>query len=281
MATSGTRSYILNRDKIIAAMYRKCHLIGNTESPSSSQITVAQEILNNMVLSWQNDGIFLWTVTEEYAKLTANTNYVTLDSDTLEVRDVRFYEDETETPLTQLTREEYKAISNKADAGVPTSFYMDYQLAAPVMYLHPVYEHTTGLVTGTDALEYYRTNDGTSATATDKPITGTDYDDYWAATTLFGSSVGTYATATAYYSGHIRFTKIIRLQDFAASANNPDFPVRFYNALIYGGAVHLAIENNLNREDYKMLMEQFALEYGKAMNANQPMMGFSVAPRLG
>lgn len=280
MAVSGTRSFIRTRESLIASAYRKIHAIGPNESPSPGQTTAAQEALNQMVLSWQNDGIFLWTQNEEYAKLTADTNYVTLDADTLEVRDVRFYSNETETIMSPLTREEYKGISNKADGGDPTSYWVDFALAAPVMYLYPRPENTTGLVTGTDTNEYHCTNDHTSATATNKPITGSDYDDYWTSTTLFGTGVGTWANATAYYSDHIRFVKIIRLQDFAAAANNPDFPVRYYQSLVYGLAVELAHEYGIMDAEYDKLVAKFTYEYARARGADHEMMGVSFGPRF-
>ena len=108
------------------------------------------------------------------------------------------------------------------------------------MWLFPVYSHTTGAVTGSDASVYLCTNDHESASAT-YPTTGASYANDWVVTTQI-STGGAWVTATNYYSGHIRCTKTQRLQDFDASANNPDFHVRAYNALVMGLAASLAPE---------------------------------------
>lgn len=248
MATSNSRDFIYTRDQIIAAALRKLKVIVQGGTPTANQYTGGSEALNVMQFDWQNDGIFLWTNTDLHLAITADTASVTVSSnpDVVEIGNVYFRENQADTMLTKLTLAEYRAISDKAVVGSPTHYYVDYQLASTTMYLYPVYDHTTGVVTGSSADTHLCTNDHTSASATE-PVTGADYADYWETTTQL-STGGGWVTDTAYYSGHIRATKTQRLQDFDATANNPDFHVRAYNALVLGLTAALAPEYVTLRE---------------------------------
>lgn len=278
MTVSGSRDFILTRDNIIYYAYRKLDVLGPGDSPSADQITQGAAVLNSMVLEWQNDGIGLWTLTEDTAKLTASTVSITLDA-CLDIDNVLFRKDEADTPLTRLTREEYRAITDKGTTGTPTSYYCDFQLAAPVLYLYPVPENTTGCVTGTDALIYLCSNDHESATADNKPITGTDYDDYWVATTDV-TATGAWANATAYYSDVIKYTKYQRLQDFDASADNPDFPVRWYQALVWGLAAELAPENGITDAMHDKILMRANRYYERAKGSDSDMGDLRISPRI-
>jgi hypothetical protein len=138
---------------------------------------------------------------------------------------------------------------------------VDYQLANPTAYVWPVPEHTTSLVVGTDSNYYLCIKDHTSAAAT-QPITGASYTTYWTAVSTVTANV--WATSTAYYSNVIRYSKVLRLQDFDAAADNPDFPVRWMQALIYGLALDLAPEYKIPLNERTILAQKFAAEYGIA-----------------
>ena len=278
MTTSSSRNFISTRDEIIAYAYRKLDVIGPGDTPSANQVTQASAVLNAMVLEWQNDGIGLWTLIEDTVKLTASTATVTLD-ECVDIDNVLFRRNEGDTPLHRLTRPEYRAIQDKTTEGTPTSYYVDFQLAAPVLYLYPVPENTTGCVTGTDALIYLCSNDHTSATATDKPITGTDYADYWTATTDV-TATAAWANATDYYSDVIKYTKYQRLQDFDGASDNPDFPVRWYQALIWGLAAELAPENGIVDAAHDKILMRASRYYQRAKGSDTDMGDLRISPRI-
>ena len=249
MAVSGSRDFILNRDQICTSALRKLKVVIPGQTPSTDIITYAAEALNIMQLSWQNEGIFLWTNTDKHLAITADTANITASStaDTIEINNLYYRENECDnTPLTKMSLSEYREITDKTVSGTPTHYYVDYLLESTVIYLFPVYSHTTGVITGSDANTYLAKNDHTSAAAT-YPTTGADYANDWEATTQLTTG-GAWVTATAYYSGHIRCTKIQRLQDFDAAANNPDFHARAYKALVDGLAAELAPEYRTWRE---------------------------------
>lgn len=239
MAVSGSRDFILTRSDIITHALRRIGVLGLGDTASATELSEAAEVLNILQLSWQNDGIFLWTQTDDLQLLTADALSYNMDSDILEVKNVFFRKDGSDTLLTPLTREEFKALSDKDSTGNPTSYFMDYQLAQPVLYPWPIYDYTTSVRTGSDSAAWLCIKDHTSASAS-YPVTGADYATYWASTAE--TTGGAWATATAYYSGIIRFTKVYRLQDFDAATDNPDFPVRWYKALILGLAAELCPE---------------------------------------
>lgn len=277
MATSGSRNYVITRDNIIEFALRTIGVLGLGDSATTAMKSEAADALNIMVLSWQNDGVFLWTQADDVQIYTAATANYTLDSDILEVKNVFWRHDGIDMPLKALTREEYKNIADKDTAGTPTSYLIDYQLAAPVLYTWPVYAYTTSLVTGTDANTYLAKLDHTSASAT-YPITGASYATYWESSTE--TTGGAWVTATAYYSGHVRYTKVYRLQDFDSASDNPDFPVRWYKALVYGLAVELAPQwGKIGEVDFKTLGMIAEREKIRALNANNESADLSVRPR--
>lgn len=259
MAVSGSRNFIANRNDLIQASLRKLGAVAQGQTPSAEAYTEASFALNSMVLGWQLDNIFLWTQSDDLQLLTADTASYTLDSDIVSVENVFFRRDNDDTLLTPITREEYKDIPDKKTSGKPLKYYLDTLLAAPVLYLWPVPEYSTGCIVGSDTNNYLCSVSHTSS-SDDFPITGSDYADYWESTSETGS---VWVTATSYYSDVIRYTKVLRLQDFDTSSDNPDFPVRYYQALTWGLADQLsneypAVDNARRAEIHRRFLEEYA-----------------------
>lgn len=277
MAVSGSRDFIQTRDNIIEAALRKLKVISPNKSAGANDISKASEALNRMILEWQNEDIFLWTEQDDLQLLTASTASYSLDADIIEIKNVYFRKDDSDRQLQLLTKEEYKAIPDKKETGEPVSVFIDYQLANPAMYLWPVPENTTGIVDGTDANVYICYLDHTSSTD-DKPITGSDYSDYWEAVT--GESGNAWATSTSYKSDVIRYTKVLRLQDFDATGDNPDFHVRWYSALVHGLAAELAPDYNRPANETNQLIMLAETKKQKAKSANSEFADLSFRVRI-
>jgi hypothetical protein len=275
MAVSGSRNWIATRDNIINAALRKLGVKDIFNPPTADEIQEAAFALNAMVLAWQNDGVNLWTQSEDFLCLTADTLSYSLASTVLEANNFMFRRDDNDSPLGPLTREEYLALPSKKDSGDPISTYVDYQLANPTLYVWPVPENTTSMVVGTDTLYYLCIKSHTSAAAS-CPITGADYATYWQAVST--STANAWVTATAYYSDVLRYNKVLRLQDFDAAADNPDFPVRWMQALIYGLANNLAPEYKIPLQERGDLAGRFSAEYGIARRMNFDNTDLKVVP---
>jgi hypothetical protein len=280
MAVSGSRDFIYTRDQIITAALRKLSVVKQGGTPSANQLTYGSEALNIMQFALQNRGILLWTETDGASKLTADVNYVTISSaaDIVEVKDVCFRHAGSDTPLAKMTEEEYKRLSNKEESGSPTHYFIEYLLGSTKMWLYPVYEYSTGAVTGTDAAVYVTKIDHTSSTD-DTPTTGTDYATNWELTTLMTSS-GAWADATAYYSGHVKYTKVMRLQDVDSGTDNPDFHVRAYEALVYGLMDRLSPEYNKPLNERRIIKAEAEQKMDEFMAAQGETGNIRISPNL-
>lgn len=261
MAVSGSRNWIATRDNIIYAALRKLGVKESDNPPTVEEIQDAAFALNAMVSSWQNDDVHLWTVAEEIMPLTASTLSYSLDDSVLEMKTPIFRRDDQDTPLNILTREEYLSIPDKKTSGDPISVYIDYQLANPTVYVWPVPNYPSRIATGTDALRYLCIKDHTTAAA-NHPITGADYATYWVNVSNLPNV--SWNAGYEYHSDIIRYTKVLRLQDFDVAADNPDFPVRWMQALIYGLASDLSPEYGLK----DVWGQRAQYEYARARRMN-------------
>lgn len=275
MAVSGSRNWIANRNDIIYAALRKLGVKAEDNPATAEEVQAATFALNAMVLGWQNDGVRLWTIAEELITLAADTASYALSSSIVEVINPIFRQNDSDEALTIYTREEYYGISDKKQSGDPIGIYVDYQLANPTAYVWPVPETETTIVTGTDANKYICIQDHTSSTD-DTPITGSDYATYWEATSATANTV--WADDTDYYSRVIRYTKVLRLQDFDAAADDPDFPVRWTKALVYGLASDLAPEYSIPLNERGDLAQRFMAEYGAARRMDYDATDLIVVP---
>lgn len=74
MATSGTYVWTENRDKVITGALRKLAVIPSGGTPSSNQISDANEALNNLIKALHADGMPVWSVVSYSFSPTAGTN---------------------------------------------------------------------------------------------------------------------------------------------------------------------------------------------------------------
>ena len=256
MALSGTRTFIQTRDDIIKAALRKIQAIKQGEQPSASQVVEAAQALNVMVQSWQLLGVYLWTMEYVDMALTDGTSIYTVSGDDIiAISDPVYRVDGHDTPISIITAEEFAGIATKASEGQVQQLLYEKYLTSLVMRLYYTPAYTTGIVQGSNSL-YYRCIKSHTSSTDDAPITGSDYATYWAATT--NNTGSAWATATAYKSDAIFYTKYKRLQDFNISSDNPDFPVEWSEALIYGLAARLAPEYGTTSPDTWRTLELMA-----------------------
>ena len=252
MTLSGSRDFTLDRDTLIKMAFRKIGGLSTGGTPLTSQITEASLALNVLINEWLNDHIPIWVKSQADYKVVADTATITIESSAntiLSIEQPMFHKNGQDWPLTKLTREEYFNLLDKQAEGDPRNYWLDKQLTSLTLYIYPVPDYSTSVVTGSDTLLYLCKQDHTSDTTDpdDKPITGTDYSDYWSVTTL--ATGGAWVTATDYHSGLIKATKNYRLNDMDAAANDFDFTPNAYRALLYNLAVDLAPEfGNVKRE---------------------------------
>lgn len=146
MAVSGSRDFIRNRNQLITRALIEVGGISQGETPEDFQIPQANEVLNSMIMSWHNKGIFLWTVSNETQDLTVNIANYTLDAAILDVLEPFIRRDGTDTFIDLITREEYAQIGTKTTLGRPHQIFLDRQLAAITIKLYNVPENSTDVL---------------------------------------------------------------------------------------------------------------------------------------
>ena len=145
MATSGTYNFNLDIDEIIQ---EATEMIGG-EQTLGHEPKSARRSINLMLNDWQNRGILLWsTFTTAVTVSTSVTTYDSADSitDTLIVT-YRETATGTETKLERKTFEEYNIIPEKSQTGRPTQYAVKRNLSNPSLFLYPVPNVATGILT--------------------------------------------------------------------------------------------------------------------------------------
>ncbi len=146
MATSGTKTSTLYVDEIIDEALSR---IGS-EPTTGKEASSARRTLNIMMREWANRGIQLWTIDETTQTVTEGTSNYTLDSYTLDILEAVISRTEnsqrTDFQMDRINREDYLNIPVKATKGRPSQFFLDMQRAAPVIYLYPTPDNSTGVL---------------------------------------------------------------------------------------------------------------------------------------
>ena len=145
MAQSGTFNFNLDIDEVIQ---EATEMIGG-EQTLGHEPKSARRSINLMLNDWQNRGILLWsTFTTAVTVSTSVTTYDLSDSitDTLIVT-YRETATGTETKLERKTFEEYNIIPEKSQTGRPTQYAIKRNLSNPTLFLYPVPNVTTGILT--------------------------------------------------------------------------------------------------------------------------------------
>ena len=145
MAVSGTYNFNLDIDEIIQ---EATEMIGG-EQTLGHEPKSARRSINLMLNDWQNRGILLWsTFTTAVTVSTSVTTYDLADSitDTLIVT-YRETATGTETKLERKTFEEYNIIPEKSQTGRPTQYAVKRNLSNPSLFLYPVPNVATGILT--------------------------------------------------------------------------------------------------------------------------------------
>jgi hypothetical protein len=169
MATSGSVNYSLTRNDIITEALELIGVLAGGETASAADVVTADRSLNMMVKGWQAKGINLWRQTEGSLSATAGQASFTMGTGgdyttarPLRITSARLSVSSIETPLQEMSRQEYFDLPNKTSSGRPTGYYYDPQLTLGKIYLWPTV--ATG-VTATLKFSYQRTVEDFDAAA--------------------------------------------------------------------------------------------------------------------
>lgn len=138
MSTSGTTTYTLTALEVIEKAFHRLGKASEGESLSARMASDGMSSLNLLLKDLQAE-IHLWTKTEGTVAMVADQEGYTLSSTTpLRIEAARLRDaNDLDTPLSELSRQEYFDLPNKSESTTPVSFYYDPQRAAGVLYLWP------------------------------------------------------------------------------------------------------------------------------------------------
>ena len=135
MATSGTTSFDLSIEEIIAEAFERCGL----SVRSGYDLRTSRRSLNLLFAEWANRGLNLWTIEQRTKTLTAGTTSYDLDADLVDILSaVLFTANDTtvDKQLERLSRAEYLHISKKTTSAVSTQYYLERSIT-PKLFLYP------------------------------------------------------------------------------------------------------------------------------------------------
>jgi hypothetical protein len=136
MATSGSTNFSMTARDVITKALRKAFVIGELETPSASEAADALQSLNLMLKSWSAKR-HLFIIASTSVTLLASTASYSL-ANARRVRSVRRRTSSVDTPLYEMSRQEYDDTPMKASIGFPNGFYFDPQRATRTLYVWPV-----------------------------------------------------------------------------------------------------------------------------------------------
>jgi hypothetical protein len=134
MATSGTTSFDLTIEEIIAESYERCGLYVR----SGYDLKTSRRSLNLLFAEWANRGLNLWTIEQRTKTLTAGTSSYDLDADLVDILSAVITEASDSTvdrQIERISRAEYLHISKKSTSASPTQFYIERSIT-PKLYVY-------------------------------------------------------------------------------------------------------------------------------------------------
>lgn len=133
MATSGSTNFAMNARQIITRAFRLLKIVGGTDEPSADEMDTGEEVLNLLLKTWSAQE-HLWIVTEGSQVLTGGTASYAI-SGARRMLSVRRRISSIDTPLSELSRQEYYDLPTKSQQGMPINWFFDPQRATRTLYL--------------------------------------------------------------------------------------------------------------------------------------------------
>lgn len=123
MATSGTTTASLTVRQVVTLALEELGVLPVGETPTGEDAAKAMQALGLMLKTWQVDGTGLqWQWGEITFTWTGAATSVTLNTNYLDIRNLRRRASSIDTPLARISMDDYGDIPNKSQAGTPTLY---------------------------------------------------------------------------------------------------------------------------------------------------------------
>lgn len=299
--TSGTATFNMGRDKICMMALRKIGAIASGETPDAQTIQDCSDQLNMMVKALNATGLHIWTETEATLFLKAGQVAYTLGPDTIDnCADTSF----TATALTNGAGSGATSITVTSATGFAANYYIGVVLDSGAIFWttesgavvgstitlasglsgtasagNAVYVYQTDIIRPLRVVSgrRYQLSSGIDTqmiqmsridyrNQPNKTATGTPtqffYDPRGGANTQ-GILYVWPAPSDATYA--VKFTWWRPVQDFTTSANIPDLPQEWLDALVWNLALKMAPEYDCTANRYTIIKDQAASSLDNVM----------------
>lgn len=136
MTTSGTTTFNLSIDEIIAEAFERCGM----QITNGNQLKSARRSLNLIFMEWASRGLNLWTIEEQAIPLTSGSPEWSLDLDTVDILTavIRDYSQGqvTDISIDRIGMAEYLNIPDKTTQARPAQYYVQ-RTIQPKVFLYP------------------------------------------------------------------------------------------------------------------------------------------------
>jgi hypothetical protein len=290
MTTSGTSSFVYNRDQIIKMAYRKLGVINASETPSAQMIQDASDALNLWVKALNATGLHIWTETEATVFLQPSQIGYNLGTGSTD----HATENYTATTLAASAGASATSIMVTSTTGFATTYnigvvldsgsiFWTTQNGAAVGTTIPLTAGLSGPASGNNAVYVYQTDiirplrvvstrRYAFASAIDTQMIAMsriDYRNQPNKTALGGPTMTFYDPkggtntmgrlyvwpAPADVTSAIKMTWWRPVQDFTSAANTPDLPQEWGLALIWNLAKEMGPEFDVSPNRWAMIKE--------------------------
>lgn len=130
--------------QIVTDAFRKIGVVATDSTMTADEAATGARALNRLLKAFQNRGYNLWTTTQLTVSLTTAASYTMTPVRPIRIHGARFVRSGIETPMQELTRQEYDDLPIKTATGIPTCYYYDRQKEAALLYVWPVLAAANG-----------------------------------------------------------------------------------------------------------------------------------------
>lgn len=142
-------SFDLSRTGILRLAYQFVGIVPAGQDPDTNQLQMGSDVLNVVIKSWENKGIYLTHVERTTTALVAGQAQYTMAANTLDIDDRTPYVSDgngVDQPITMIPRQQYMAITDKTTQSQPTLMYVE-KATTVSFFLYPVPDGTWPTIT--------------------------------------------------------------------------------------------------------------------------------------
>ena len=125
-----------------ALLYVEAATLG--QSPDAAEMALGIRTLNRMMKAWQMKGYSRFFNTSASLTLTTAASYTMTIVRPINIQSARLKQNGIETPMFEMTQNEYDELPDKASTGLPTQFLYDRQREAAKLFVWPLLASASG-----------------------------------------------------------------------------------------------------------------------------------------